>query len=110
MNILIKLFLNGIVLVPLLSWFTDASLFSIVVNALILSILAYFLGDQGILRASNNTVATIADGLLAFVYLWAVSFFNDWDLSFAELAVTVLALAVVEAVFHYMIVRDKIRI
>lgn len=109
MNFILKLLLNSIVLIPLLLWFTDASLFSIVLAALGLCVLAYLVGDQFILRASNNTVATIADGVMAFIYLWVVAYFSDWALSFSELFVTVLALAFVEAVYHRMIARDKAR-
>jgi uncharacterized membrane protein len=109
MNFFLKLLLNSIVLIPLLLWFTGAPLFSIVLAALGLCVLAYLVGDLFILRATNNTVATIADGVMAFIYLWAVAYFADWALSFSELFVTVLALAFVEAIFHRMIARDRVR-
>ena len=110
MNFLIKLLLNGIVLVPLLLWFTDATWVGAVIASVILSALAYLIGDQFILRASNNTVATAADAVMALIYLWAVAYFADWGLNFSELIVTVLVLAVVEVIFHALIARDRIRV
>jgi hypothetical protein len=110
MNFLIKLLLNGIVLVPLLLWFTDATWVGVVIASVILSALAYLIGDQFILRASNNTVATAVDAVMALIYLGAVAYFADWGLSFSELIVTVLVLAVVEVIFHALIARDRIRV
>ena len=53
-----------------------------------------------VLRMSNNSVATIADAVLTFVYLWIVSLITGWSLSFAELLIIAAAVAVVELVFH----------
>jgi hypothetical protein len=109
MNIVIKLLLNGFVLVPLLLWFTDATWIGAVLTSVIFSGIAYLIGDGFVLRAANNTIATAADGVTALIYLWAVAYFAGWGLSFNELIVTVLALAVVEAIFHALIGRERVQ-
>lgn len=104
---LVKFVLDGIILVPFLMWFTEASLFSTIMTALGLTVIAYLIGDQMILRATNNVIATLSDAVLAAVYLWAVAAWLDWNLSWRELLVTVVALGVAEFVYHrYLGFRD----
>lgn len=95
-----KILMNGIVLIPLLMWFTEATLWSSVVTSLVLSVIAYLVGDQMILRMSNNTVATIADAALTFVYLWIVADWLDWSLTIGELTTITLAVGVIEFIYH----------
>nr|WP_236841425.1 DUF2512 family protein [Brevibacillus formosus] len=61
--------------------FTNATFMSAPIAALGLTIIAYLIGDQLILRATNNVTATIADALIAAFYLWAVANMLIWDLS-----------------------------
>ncbi|HZG13386.1 MAG TPA: DUF2512 family protein [Candidatus Bathyarchaeia archaeon] len=104
---LVKLVLDGIILVPFLMWFTEGTIFSILMTALGLTVIAYLIGDQMILRATNNVIATISDAVLAAVYLWAVAAMLDWNLSWRELLITVAALGVAEFVYHrYLGFRD----
>ncbi|MEX1029262.1 MAG: DUF2512 family protein [Paenibacillaceae bacterium] len=95
-----KVIMNGIVVVPMLMWLSDASFWGSVVTALILCVVAYFVGDQLILRLSNNTIATIADAVIAFFYLWIVSNMMDWTLTLGEILLISLALGLVEIIFH----------
>lgn len=106
MKFLYKLLLNGIVAVVLLLWFTNATFWEAAISAVVFSALAYFIGDQMILRASNNTIATIADAGLAFVYFWIVSNVMNWTLSFGELIVLTLALGLSEVVYHRFLAND----
>lgn len=106
MKFIIKLIVNGIVVVPLLMWFSQATFFQAVSTAVVLCIIAFLIGDQWILRTSNNTVATIADAVLALVFLWLVAAFMNWDLSFTEILVISLVLGVVEAIFHRFLGHD----
>jgi hypothetical protein len=99
-RILRKMIMNGIVVVPLLMWFTEATLWSSLVVAVVLSLVAYIVGDQLILRRTSNTVATMIDAGLAFAYFWVVADWMDWSLSFGELIVLTLALGVVEFIYH----------
>ncbi len=97
---IVKLILNGIVVVPLLMYFAGATFMGSMVAALGLSVIAYFIGDQMILRRSNNLVATVADAGLAFVYLWLVANFTGWNLDATEMLIIVAALGLVEWFFH----------
>ena len=101
-----KLVMNGIVVVPLLMWFTEATFWASIVTAVILSTVAFFIGDQLILRMSNNTVATLADAVLAFVYLWIVADTMDWALTIGELFTIVVALGIVEMIYHRQLGRQ----
>jgi len=100
MRFIVKLLLNGIVAVPLLMWFAQATLFQAAMTALVLSIVAYLIGDQWILRVSNNTVATAADAVLSFAVLWMAASWMRWNLSFSQMIVISLVLGVVEIFYH----------
>jgi hypothetical protein len=105
---LIKLLLNGVVVTPLLYWFTEATMWSALLTALTLACVAYVLGDQMVLRFSNNTIATIADAVLAFFFLWGVAAFMNWSLSWSELFTIVVLLGAVEIIFHRLLGTDKL--
>lgn len=99
-----KLVLNGIVIIPFLYWFTNASILGIVITAIILAAISYLIGDQFILRRTNNAIATIADAVLAYIFLWVVASTFDWTLTTNELLITVISIAIVEAIYHYLLV------
>lgn len=97
---IVKLVINGIILVPFIYWFTEATIWASIVTSVGLSIIAYLIGDQLILRTSNNLIATVSDAILAAVYLWAVSAFMNWNFSFGEMLFTVVVLGVAEFFYH----------
>lgn len=105
----LKMIINGIIVIPLLYWFTEASFAASLITAAVLCLVAYALGDQIVLRMTNNTVATIADAVLAFLFLWAVASVMKWSLSFWELIVIVAILGVAEFIFHSIIAGDRKR-
>jgi hypothetical protein len=106
-KLLWKVLLNGIVTVPLLMWFGDGvSLGMAVVTSLCLTVVAYIIGDQMILRSSNNVIATVSDALLAFFILWLVAYYAGWTLSFTELCAISIVLAVVEYFYHPYLLRQ----
>jgi len=98
-----KCVVSSIVIVPLLMWFTEATFWGALLAAVALCVISYFLGDLWILPASNNTIATLTDAALALAWFWVVADYADWSLSSAELLTLVIAVAVIEAVFHRMI-------
>lgn len=104
-----KVIMNGIVVVPLLMWFSEATLIGSLVAAVVLSFVAYYLGDQLILRASNNTVATLADAGLSLFYLYWTAYMFDWELTLWEAVVITGAIAVVEWIFHRQLERYDTR-
>jgi membrane protein DedA with SNARE-associated domain len=104
---IVKLVANGIFVVPLLMWLGGASFVGALITAVVLCVIAYLLGDQIILRSSNNTVASLADAVIAFVFLWAVGYYMRWTLTFAELLTIAVVVGIVEAFFHrYLGMRD----
>ncbi|HZG56613.1 DUF2512 family protein [Paenibacillus sp.] len=100
---LLKALLNGVIVVPLLLWFGTVTFWEAVAAAVVLSVIAYFLGDRVILPATNNLTATIADFGLTFVYVWAVGSFLFWNVSLGETFWIALGVAAVELLFHTML-------
>lgn len=107
---LAKFVLQSIVIVTLLLWFTEATFWGAFFTAAALCVISYFLGDLWILPASNNTIATIADAGIALAWFWVVADYANWSLSSAELIVLVVAVAIVEAIFHRMMVTGRRRV
>jgi len=102
---LVKVIMNGIILVPFLLWYTEATVLSSIITSLGFSILAYLLGDMLILRASSNLVATLADMLLAAIYLGVVSALMYWTLTWGELLFTIVVVGVTELLYHFFLKR-----
>jgi hypothetical protein len=95
-----KCLMNGIVVIPLLIWFSEATFLSSLIATLVFCAISYWIGDQLILRMSNNSVATIADAGLTFIYFWIVADMMDWTLSLWELLLLVAAVSIMEMIFH----------
>ncbi|EST52711.1 hypothetical protein T458_17310 [Brevibacillus panacihumi W25] len=99
MNILIKLVSNGIVAIPGL-WWSGTSLAFAIVASVIISLIAYAIGDLLILPSTNNTLATTADFILVFALFWAsCSLFNQ-TFALSGLLLTSLIIGVEEYFFH----------
>lgn len=107
-KLLIKFVANGAIVVILLMMLSEATFLESLITAVVLSLIAWFLGDQMILRKTNNWVATVSDAVLAFVVLWAAAAVADWnDLTFGDMLVVVAVLGVFEYFFHQYLLRDK---
>lgn len=102
---LVKVVMNGIILVPFLLWYTEATVLSGIVTSIVFSIIAYFIGDRLIFKASNNLVATVADAILAVVYLGVVSAFMNWSFTWGKLLFTAVVLGIVELLYHSFLKR-----
>jgi hypothetical protein len=103
-----KVLWNGIVVVPLLLLFSkETTVLEAVLTSLALTCIAYAVGDQMILRSSNNVIATVSDMLLAFFLIWMAAYYAKWTLSFTELCVICIGLGVVEYVYHRYLARDR---
>jgi uncharacterized protein YacL len=100
---LTKLILNGIIVIPFLLVFSNANGIEATVAAAIFCVIAYLVGDQLILRRTNNTVATIADIALAYLYFLVVGIALGWTLSNLELLSLSLAIGLVELFFHFIV-------
>jgi len=106
MKFIIKWVLNGIIVTALLIWYADVTFWTAFVAASVLTIIAYLLGDQLVLRSTNNTVATVTDFLLAAVYLGLASYFFNWDLTFGETMIISAILGLAEWVYHRYVLGD----
>jgi hypothetical protein len=73
--------------------------------SVLLTVVAYLLGDLVILRRTTNIIATIADFGLAFVLLWLVGTYmiNGGVNWFMASLVSAIVIGVLEAVFHRLV-------
>ncbi|WP_089153374.1 DUF2512 family protein [Paenibacillus rubinfantis] len=106
---LVKILGNGVIVIAMLMILSNASFISALLTALALSILAYLFGDLFVLPRTNNTIATLVDALLVFVFLWAIAANAEWTLSFGEMLAITLVVGVFEWFLHSWMLRDGIR-
>ncbi|WP_036717955.1 DUF2512 family protein [Paenibacillus harenae] len=107
---LLKWLVNGAVVVSLLLYYTDISFWNAAIAATVLTIIAYLLGDQLILRRTNNIIATIADFVLAAIYLGVLAYAFDWDLSMGETLMISFLLGIAEWVLHRYVFNEELRV
>jgi len=99
-KLLQKILWNSLVLIPLIMGFSNATFIESLLAVIGLGLFAFAIGDQFVLRMSNNLVATVADAVLAYLFLLFVSDWLRWTLDGAEILVLIIALGVVEFLFH----------
>jgi hypothetical protein len=103
-----KVLWNGIIVIPLLLLFSkETTVLGAVLVSLALSCIAYVVGDQMILRSSNNMIATVSDALLAFFVIWMAAYYAKWTLSFTELCVISIGLGAAEYFYHRYLAGDR---
>lgn len=107
---LLKWLVNGAVVVSLLLYYSDASFWGAIIAATALTVIAYLLGDQLILRMTNNIVATVADFLLAAIFLGALSYILDWQLSMGETLLIAFMVGIAEWVLHRFVFHEELRL
>jgi hypothetical protein len=105
---ILKWLINGAVVALLLIYYADVSFTAAAITATALTIIAYAIGDQIILRTTNNAVATFADGVLGFIILWIAAYSMNWDLTLGEILIISVILAIAEWIIHrYILKPDK---
>ncbi|WP_372663755.1 DUF2512 family protein [Cohnella sp.] len=107
MKFILKWLINGAVVVLLLMYFADVPFFEAAIAATALTIIAYVVGDQLILRSTNNAVATFSDGVLGFFILWIAAYSMKWDLNLGEILTISAILAIAEWVIHRYIFKPN---
>ena len=107
-KIAVKMLVNAIVVIGLTMWFGEADFVSALIVTVILGALAYVIGDMFILPAAGNTAATLADGALTYVVLWAASSLLDWNLSYFDMFVIALVVGIFEFFFHIWLLQNGI--
>jgi len=100
LKFVLKWLINGAIVVPLLMYYADVGFIGATLTATVLTVLAYLIGDQFILRSTNNIVATVSDAVLAFVFLWIVAYTLDWPLSLGEILAITAILGIAEWLIH----------
>jgi hypothetical protein len=96
----------AVVLEIVLLLFSDLTFTSILWISLVVTALAYIIGDLFILPATNNLVATIADIGLSLVIIYLFNFFwNTNDIPFLSALVAAVVIGVGEWFFHKFIDR-----
>lgn len=107
---IIKWLVNGIIVVSLLMYYANVSFIEATIVATALTVIAYLIGDQFILRLTNNFVATISDAVLAFLILWFAADAMDWDLGTGEILVITAILGVAEWFIHRYILQTRLTV
>jgi uncharacterized protein YebE (UPF0316 family) len=107
MKFILKWLLNGAIVTLLLMYYADVSFLNAFITASVLTIIAYVVGDQLILRATNNTIATLADFMLAFVLLWIAGESMNWEITLGEIFIISLLVAISEWMFHRFVLRGE---
>jgi len=110
MKFILKWIVNGAIVTTLLMYFADASFSTAAIAATVLTVVAYFIGDQLILRSTNNTVATVSDAILAFGFLWFASYVWNWRLSVGEIFAITAMLGIVEWILHRYVFQSEIKV
>jgi hypothetical protein len=105
MKFVMKWILDGAVVVLLLIYLADVPFFEAAITATALTIIAYVVGDQIILRKTNNAVATFSDGVLGFFILWIAAYSMKWDINLGQILIIAVGLAIVEWVVHSYILK-----
>jgi hypothetical protein len=105
MKFVMKWILDGAVVVLLLIYFADVPFIEAAITATALTIIAYAVGDQIILRSTNNAVATFSDGVLGFFILWIAAYSLRWDINIGQIFIIAVILAIAEWVVHRYILR-----
>ncbi|WP_372637678.1 DUF2512 family protein [Cohnella sp.] len=110
MKFVLKWLLNGVIVVTMLMYYAEVSFINAALTATVLTLIAYFVGDQMILRATNNAVATISDAVLAFAVLWGAAYMMDWPLSFGEALIITAILGIAEWFLHRYVFRSNLAV
>ncbi|MGO4498635.1 DUF2512 family protein [Paenibacillus sp. 2RAB27] len=110
-KLFLKLLINGIIIVPILMYLTDATFMGALSATYTFSLLTYVVVDQLFLRLTNNISAVLADMLLTYAYFWLVErHFYDWSLTFTDMTIVAVFYGVMEFFLHIYFQKDKGRI
>lgn len=105
--LLIKFLMVAVVLEVILSMLTDLTFSEILYVSATVTILAYIIGDLLILAASNNTVATLSDAVLAAVVIFLFNYM--WEARTIPLSAALISAAVLglgEWLFHKYVAKN----
>ncbi|WP_031515387.1 DUF2512 family protein [Desulfofalx alkaliphila] len=99
--LIIKFVAMAIILVIALPMISTMNIFQSLITAVVLTALAYAIGDLYILSASNNIYATLADAGMAFAIIWFMNFLlTGAPINLGGLLVLAVIIGAVEYFFH----------
>ncbi len=99
--ILYKFLIIAVSLGIVLSILTDLSFGQILLISATVTIIAYIIGDIGILPMSNNTIATLVDFALAWLIIYAFNYYyRIAEISISDAFWGAAVIAVGEWLFH----------
>ncbi len=98
-----KAVLSGLPIVALLLLTTDAGLGLVLAYTFVLTTLAYLAGDLMILPPFGNAVATVSDGLLAFVTVFSLRAYGVYVDAFVAILVAAALMLVEGLYFHSLL-------
>jgi uncharacterized membrane protein YfcA len=114
--IIMKFLMIAVVLGIILTGFFNVDLGDTIVTSIVLTIVAYILGDMLIFRKSGaeseytkrNAIATVCDAILAFalIYMIGSGMFNNQDELFLMSLISALVIAGGEWFFHKYLDRN----
>lgn len=108
-KLLLKWIVNGAIVVSFLMYYSNATFGTAAVLTTGLTALSYLIGDQMILRATNNGFAAACDVVLTTVYFGLFSSLLELGLSWGEAAFLGLLVGVAEWVLHRYVFNDELR-
>lgn len=106
---LLKWLVNGVIVIALLLYYTDTTFWNAAFAATGLTVIAYLIGDQLILRNTNNIIAAVSDFLLSVLYLVALSYVFNWELTWGESIFIALLIGIAEWVLHRYVFNEELR-
>lgn len=109
MKFVLKWIVNGAIVVALLMYYSNVTVWNAVILATLLTIAAYFIGDQFILRTTNNLVATVVDFILAYGVLWLAADQMDWDLNHTEILTISVIIGIAEWFLHRYVFQTEFK-
>jgi Protein of unknown function (DUF2512). len=104
--VIIKFVMASVILEIVLSFLTVLTFGQILMISLAVTAVSYIIGDLLVLSFSNNTVATLADALLAFAVIFLFNYrYGIGIISYTNAIIASVVLAVGEWFFHKYVSR-----
>ncbi|MFV8828899.1 DUF2512 family protein [Alkalihalobacterium sp. APHAB7] len=105
--LLIKLVMATLILLLILTGIYNYRVGATIGLAVLIVILSYIVGDLAILKATNNTIATLSDLVLATLVIWIVGpFFQGSLIPFSVALISAIIISAGEWIFHKFFIRS----
>ena len=105
--ILLKYVMVAVILEIVLGWLTRNSFTNILVISAAVTVVSYLVGDLLIFAKSNNTIATIFDGVVTLIVLMLFNYARGYSpISFTTGLIATVVVAVGEVFFHRFVARN----